>query len=137
VLSSMPGAPHLDFEMRVCSDHFEKSLETMRLRSDFWITGYAVMPEHLHLLVGETRGCVAEQGDSGIETIGRRAAAGAAVLAGPVLRLQRLFGVRSASYSAHEEVAGLIVGVCLTVPEENAPRKARISSLSRSRPVGT
>ena len=34
-------------------DLFEKSLETMRLRYDFWITGYVVMPEHVHLLVSE------------------------------------------------------------------------------------
>jgi putative transposase len=32
---------------------FEKSLEAMRLRYNFWITGYVVMPEHVHLLVGE------------------------------------------------------------------------------------
>ena len=35
------------------ADLFEKSLETMRLRYNFWITGYVVMPEHVHLLVGE------------------------------------------------------------------------------------
>ena len=35
---------------------FEKSLEAMRLRYDFWITGYVVMPEHVHLLVGEPPG---------------------------------------------------------------------------------
>lgn len=34
-------------------DLFEKSLEAMRLRYGFWITGYVVMPEHVHLLVGE------------------------------------------------------------------------------------
>jgi putative transposase len=32
---------------------FEKSLEAMRLRYDFWVTGYVVMPEHVHLLISE------------------------------------------------------------------------------------
>jgi putative transposase len=32
---------------------FERSLEAMRLRYGFLVTGYVVMPEHVHLLVGE------------------------------------------------------------------------------------
>ena len=32
---------------------FERSLESMRLRYDFVVCGYVVMPEHVHLLVGE------------------------------------------------------------------------------------
>jgi len=28
----------------------------MRLRYNLWITGYVVMPEHVHLLVGEPSG---------------------------------------------------------------------------------
>jgi putative transposase len=32
---------------------FEESLERMRLRYRFFIAGYVVMPEHVHLLVGE------------------------------------------------------------------------------------
>ena len=32
---------------------FEQSLEEMRLRYDFLVVGYVVMPEHVHLLVGE------------------------------------------------------------------------------------
>jgi putative transposase len=34
-------------------DLFERSLEAMRLRYGFVVCGYAVMPEHVHLLVGE------------------------------------------------------------------------------------
>jgi REP-associated tyrosine transposase len=36
-------------------DRFESSLETMRLRYDFVVAGYVVMPEHVHLLVSEPR----------------------------------------------------------------------------------
>ena len=32
---------------------FERSLEIMRTRYDFVVCGYVVMPEHVHLLVGE------------------------------------------------------------------------------------
>jgi len=32
---------------------FEQSLEAMRLRYGFVVSGYVVMPEHVHLLVGE------------------------------------------------------------------------------------
>jgi putative transposase len=43
--------PYLDtFEAR---NLFEHSLETMRLRYKFYVLGYVVMPEHVHLLVGE------------------------------------------------------------------------------------
>ena len=34
-------------------DLFEHSLETMRNRYDFVVCGYVVMPDHVHLLVGE------------------------------------------------------------------------------------
>jgi putative transposase len=34
---------------------FEQSLEAMRLRYDFVVCGYVVMPEHVHLLVGEPK----------------------------------------------------------------------------------
>lgn len=37
---------------------FEHSLETMRLRYDFFVTGYVVMPEHVHLLLSEPRKAV-------------------------------------------------------------------------------
>ena len=36
-------------------DLFEKALETMRVRYDFFVSGYVVMPEHVHLLVSEPR----------------------------------------------------------------------------------
>ncbi|MHB1857521.1 MAG: REP-associated tyrosine transposase [Acidobacteriaceae bacterium] len=32
---------------------FERSLETMRVRYQFFVLGYVVMPEHVHLLVSE------------------------------------------------------------------------------------
>ena len=35
---------------------FERSLETIRLRYDFVVCGYVVMPEHVHLLVSEPKG---------------------------------------------------------------------------------
>jgi putative transposase len=34
-------------------DVFLEALETMRLRYEFWVSGYVVMPEHIHLLVSE------------------------------------------------------------------------------------
>jgi len=34
---------------------FEQELETVRLRYGFVVAGYVLMPEHVHLLVGETR----------------------------------------------------------------------------------
>ncbi len=34
-------------------DLFERSLESMRIRYDFFITGYVVMQEHVHLLISE------------------------------------------------------------------------------------
>jgi putative transposase len=34
---------------------FEQSLEAMRIRYDFVVCGYVVMPEHVHLLVSEPR----------------------------------------------------------------------------------
>ncbi|ADW68597.1 REP-associated tyrosine transposase [Granulicella tundricola] len=34
---------------------FERSLETMRLRYEFVVAGYVVMPEHVHLLMNEPK----------------------------------------------------------------------------------
>ena len=34
-------------------DLFERSLEKMRVRYDFFVSAYVVMPEHVHLLVSE------------------------------------------------------------------------------------
>jgi putative transposase len=39
-------------------DMFQQSLETMRTRYDFFVTGYVAMPEHVHLLVGESKRAV-------------------------------------------------------------------------------
>jgi putative transposase len=36
-------------------DLFERSLETMRQRYDFFITAYVVMPEHVHILMSEPK----------------------------------------------------------------------------------
>ncbi len=36
-------------------DLIERALETMRVRYDFYVSGYVVMPEHVHLLVSEPR----------------------------------------------------------------------------------
>jgi putative transposase len=45
--------------LTTCSrDLFEQSIETMRLRYDFVVAGYVVMPEHVHLLVSEPKGAV-------------------------------------------------------------------------------
>ena len=37
---------------------FERSLEEMRTRYDFYINAYVVMPEHVHLLVSEPKGAI-------------------------------------------------------------------------------
>jgi putative transposase len=34
---------------------FQHSLETMRVRYDFFVSGYVVMPEHVHLLISEPK----------------------------------------------------------------------------------
>jgi putative transposase len=34
---------------------FQQALEQMRRQHGFWVTGYVVMPEHVHLLVGEPK----------------------------------------------------------------------------------
>jgi putative transposase len=39
-------------------DLFERSLEVMRVRYDFVVAGYVVMPEHVHLLVSEPKRAV-------------------------------------------------------------------------------
>jgi len=47
--------PHLGIP--TARDIFERSLEAMRLRYDFRVFGYVVMPEHVHLLVTEPKKC--------------------------------------------------------------------------------
>ena len=39
------------FESAAARELFERSLETMRKRYGFFVTGYVVMPEHVHLLI--------------------------------------------------------------------------------------
>src|SRR5229473_1878759 len=34
-------------------DNFERSLEKIRQRCDFYIRGYVIMPEHVHLVISE------------------------------------------------------------------------------------
>jgi putative transposase len=36
---------------------FERSLEAMRVRYDFFVAGYVVMPVHVHLLISEPKQC--------------------------------------------------------------------------------
>ena len=48
--------PHLG--SRAARDLFERSLEAMRVRYDFFVAGYVVMPEHVHLLVSEPKKCL-------------------------------------------------------------------------------
>jgi len=36
-----------------CKREFEGALERTRRQYGFWVTGYVVMPEHVHLLVSE------------------------------------------------------------------------------------
>jgi len=39
-------------------EFFERSLEAMRVKYDFYINAYVVMPEHMHLLVSEPKKAV-------------------------------------------------------------------------------
>jgi putative transposase len=39
-------------------DLFENALERMRIRYDFFVNGYVVMPEHVHLLLSEPQQAV-------------------------------------------------------------------------------
>src|ERR1035437_7501878 len=43
--------PHLG--TTAARELFEHSLETMRIRYNFVVCGYVVMPDHVHLLLGE------------------------------------------------------------------------------------
>jgi putative transposase len=39
----------------IAQELFENSLETIRFRYDFFVSGYVTMPEHVHLLVSEPK----------------------------------------------------------------------------------
>src|SRR5690348_17450402 len=53
--------PHLG--TATARDLFEQSLETIRLRYNFCVFGYVVMPEHVHLLVSEPRKIILAKAD--------------------------------------------------------------------------
>ena len=71
---------------------FESALEQVRQKYDLCIYGYVVMPEHVHMLVNEPeRLTLAQAMQSLKQSVARRLALRArSVLAGPLLRLQRL-----------------------------------------------
>jgi putative transposase len=48
--------PYLETES--ARDRFEQPFEAMRRRYDFFLTGYVVMPEQMHLLISEPRGAL-------------------------------------------------------------------------------
>ena len=79
---------------------FERSLEAIRLRYEFVVTGYVVMPEHVHLLVsGPLRGTLARALQA-LKAFRGRAEPPTALLAAAVLRFQR-----SLREEAHREDA--------------------------------
>ena len=65
-------------------DLFERSLETMRVRYDFVVVGYVLMPEHVHLLLSEPKKAILSNA-AGPENIRCRAIEATSVLAGSVL----------------------------------------------------
>ena len=64
---------------------FEAALERIRVRYLFVVTGYVVMPEHVHMLVSEPREGVLAFGNSGAQAFGGKKAARESVLAGALL----------------------------------------------------
>ena len=50
---------------------FERSLEVMRLRYQFVVSGYVVMPKHIHLLVGEPKKVLLSKATRPLETENR------------------------------------------------------------------
>ena len=56
---------------------FERALEQARRQYGFWVTGYVVMPEHVHLLVSESeRGTLAAALQALKQSVARRLIAG-------------------------------------------------------------
>lgn len=43
------------FNIPEARDIFEDALERTRVRYDFWVTAYVVMPEHVHILISEPK----------------------------------------------------------------------------------
>jgi len=50
---------------------FEQALEQARVKYEFLVYGYVLMPEHVHLLVGGTGKGDTRRGTESDETIGR------------------------------------------------------------------
>ena len=71
-------------------DLFECALERIRMRYEFVVKGYAVMPEHVHLLVSEPREAPLSSAIKAIEALRGSAKSRAAFLAGALPRLQRV-----------------------------------------------
>jgi len=46
------------FDSEISCSLFERSLETMRVRYDFLVCGYVIMPDHVHLLVSEPKNAI-------------------------------------------------------------------------------
>jgi putative transposase len=70
---------------------FENAFEDVRRRYRLAVLGYVVMPEHVHLLVNEPGRGRLDQLVQALKICGKKAPR-APVLAGPLLRLQCLFG---------------------------------------------
>ncbi len=73
-------------------DIFECSLETMRVRYSFLLTGYVVMPEHVHLLISEPKREMLADALKALKLSVAKTAAGEAFLDAAILRLQCIFG---------------------------------------------
>src|ERR1035441_4534057 len=72
---------------------FERSLEIMRTRYDFVVCGYVVMPEHVHLLVGEPQKALLSKAVQALQ------------LSGSVHHWQRLFWQpRYYDFNVHNEL---------------------------------
>ncbi len=75
-------------------DRFERALEQARVRYGFYVAGYVVMPEHIHLLLTEPeRGNLASAVQAIKQSVSRKLIARPRpLLAGSLLRLQCVHG---------------------------------------------
>ncbi|WP_223295580.1 transposase [Granulicella mallensis] len=48
---------------------FEESLEKMRIKYDFYINAYVVMPEHVHLLISEPKRAILAKAHDAITSL--------------------------------------------------------------------
>ena len=85
-------APHL--KTPAARDLFEHTLERVRRWYGFYVIGYVVMPEHVHLLVSEPeRSCLAVAMQMLKQLVSRKLRSDIGrgdVLAAPLLRFQRI-----------------------------------------------